>query len=110
METLAPETLNLSSELYHHLVHTLTALLPPPTDDSPQALPTRNQAAIAKVASLLPVNANEADLAAQCVAARAQADHLLRLVRTHEDDIALMTRLNAQYTSTLRQSASVHRS
>jgi hypothetical protein len=50
--------------------------LPPPLDDTSEALHVRNRAAIAKVAALLPVNANEADLAAQCIAARAQAPRL----------------------------------
>jgi hypothetical protein len=62
--------------------------LPPPHDDSPEALRARNHSAIAKVAALLPVNANEIDLApsfacsvpslacslAQCIAAHAPAE------------------------------------
>ena len=89
-------------------MYTLTGLLPPPLDDSPQALCTRNLAAIAKVAALLPVNANEADLAAQCIAARAQAEDILRLLRQHAGDIGLVMRLNAQYSSMVRTSLSVH--
>ena len=82
--------------------------MPPPLDDTPEALHVRNRAAIAKVAALLPVNANEADLAAQCIAARAQAEEMLRLVRRHADDIGLVMRLNAQYGSMVRTSLSVH--
>ncbi|MEA2791988.1 MAG: hypothetical protein QOG73_4394, partial [Acetobacteraceae bacterium] len=89
------------------LVYTLTDLLPPPIDDSPEALRARNHAAVAKVAALLPVNANEADLAAQCVAARAQGEEMLRLLRQHADDIGLVMRLNAQYGSMVRTSLSV---
>jgi hypothetical protein len=37
-----------------------------PLDDTPEGLRARNHAAIAKVAALLPVDANEADLAARC--------------------------------------------
>jgi hypothetical protein len=88
-------------------VCTLTGLLPPPLDDTPEALCTRNHAAIAKVAALLPVNANEADLAAQCIAARAQAEEMLRLLRQHAGDIGLVIRLNAQYGSMVRTSLSV---
>ena len=98
----------LSTQLYYQLVYTLSDLLPPPVDASPEALRTRNHAAIAKVAALLPVNANEADLAAQCIAARAQAEDLLRLLRQHTDDINLIIRLNAQYSSMVRTSLSVH--
>src|ERR1700710_643295 len=99
---------DLSTDLYFQLVYTLTDLLPPPLDDTPEALLTRNHAAIAKVAALLPVNANEADLAAQCIAARGQAEELLRLLRQHTDDIKLVMRLNAQYGSMVRTSLSVH--
>jgi hypothetical protein len=108
METSSPpHPNNLSTPLYYQLVYTLTDLLPPPIDDSPAALQTRNLAAIAKVAALAPVNANEADLAAQCIAARAQAEDILRLLRQHAGDINLTIRLNAQYTSMVRTSLSV---
>ena len=100
--------IDLATHLYYQLVYTLTDLLPPPLDDTPEALRARNHAAIAKVAALLPVNANEADLAAQCIAARAQAEDILRLLRQHADDIGLVMRLNAQYASMVRTSLSVH--
>ena len=82
--------------MYCQLVYTLTDLLPPPLDDTPGALRARNHAAVAKVAALLPVNANEIDLAAQCIAARAQAEEMLRLIRQNAGDIELAMRLNAQ--------------
>jgi hypothetical protein len=109
METSPPPhpATNISIQLYYQLVYTLTGLLPPPLDDSPQALRARNHAAIAKVAAMLPVNANELDLAAQCVAARAQADDILRLLRENADDIQVAMRLNAQYGSMVRTSLSV---
>ena len=103
-----PQTVDLSTTLYYQLVYTLTDLLPPPLDDSPEALRARNLSAIAKVSALLPVNANEADLAAQCIAARAQAEDILRLLRQHAGDIQLVMRLNAQYSSMVRTSLSVH--
>src|ERR1700742_5178419 len=104
METSSPppQTIDLSIGLHYQLVYTLTSLLPPPIDDSPEALRARNHAAIAKVAALLPVNANEADLAAQCIAARAQAEEMLRLLRHNAHDIGLVMRLNAQYGSMVR--------
>jgi hypothetical protein len=103
-----PPGINLSTPLYYQLVYTLTDLLPPPLDDTQEGLRARNHAAIAKVAALLPVNANEADLAAQCIAARAQAEDVLRLLRQHAGDIGLVMRLNAQYSSMVRTSLSVH--
>jgi hypothetical protein len=110
METSTPPSpsTNLSTHLYHQLVYTLTDLLPPPIDGSPGALRARNYAAIAKVAAMLPVNANETDLAAQSIAARAQAEDILRLLRENADDLALVIRLNAQYASMIRTSLSVH--
>src|ERR1700723_1017347 len=98
METSSPPhpAIDLATHLYYQLVYTLTGLLPPPIDDTSEALRTRNHAAIAKVAALLPVNANEADLAAQCIAARAQAEDILRLLRQNAGDILLVMRLDAQ--------------
>jgi hypothetical protein len=102
-----PPAVDLATQLYYQLVYTLTDLLPPPLDGTPEALHARNHAAIAKVAALLPVNANEFDLAAQCIAARAQAEEILRLVRQNADDIGLVMRLNAHYASMVRTSLSV---
>jgi hypothetical protein len=102
-----PPAIDLSAQLYYQVVYTLIDLLPPPLDDRPEVLCNRNRAAIAKVAALLPVNANEADLAAQCIAARAQAEDILRLLRQHAGDIELTMRLNAQYGSMVRTSLSV---
>jgi hypothetical protein len=104
----AHPAINLATQLYYQLVYTLMALLPPPLDDTPEALRARNHAAVAKVAALLPVNANEIELAAQCIAARAQAEETLRLVRHNAGDIELVMRLNAQYGSTVRTSLAVH--
>jgi len=110
METSSPplQAIDLSAPLYYQVVYTLTNLLPRSLDDTPSVVRIRNLAAIAKVAALLPVNANEADLAAQCIAARAQAEDILRLLRQHEDDIGLVLRLNAQYSSMQRTSLSLH--
>lgn len=56
------------------------------------------------MAALAPVNDSEADLAAQCIAARAQAEDVMRLIRVHAGDIKLVLRLNAQYTAMVRAS------
>ena len=100
--------IDLPAQAYRHLVHTMLALLPPPVEDTPEATLTRNHAAIARIAALAPVNADEAELAAQCIAARAQAEDLLRLIRIHDDDINLVIRLNAQYAAMIRASLSAH--
>ncbi len=100
--------LDLPARAYRHLVHTLLALLPPPIEDTPEATLIRNHAAIARIAALAPVNADEAELAAQCIAARAQAEDLLRLTRLHASDINIVIKLNAQYAAMVRASLSAH--
>ena len=82
---------------YYQLIHTLCAYLPPPLDDTPEALLIRNQAAVAKVAAMAPVNADEADIAAHCVGAREMANDVRRLIGVHADDIKLVMKLIAQY-------------
>ncbi|HBK04305.1 MAG TPA: hypothetical protein DDZ81_00390 [Acetobacteraceae bacterium] len=100
--------IDLPAQAYRHLIHTLIALLPPPIEDTPEATLARNHAAIARIAALAPVNANEAELAAQCIAARAQAEDVLRLIRLHANDINLVIKLNAQYSAMVRASLAVH--
>jgi hypothetical protein len=97
----------LTHHAYYQLVHTMCALLPPPLADTPEALLARNDAAIAKVAALLPVNADEDDLAAHCVCARAQAEDVVRLIRAHAADITIVMKLNAQYALMERTAVSI---
>ena len=94
--------------LYYQLVYTLMDMLPPPLDDTPAGVRARNLTAIAKIAALAPVNADEADIAAHCIASRAQAEEMLRLVRKSDHDPALVVKLNAQYGSMMRLWLSVH--
>ncbi len=110
METSSPprSAIDLMPTLYYQLVYTLMDLLPPPLDDTPAGVRARNLTAIAKVASLAPVNADEADIAAHCIASRAQAEEMLRLVRRNDHDPELMVKLNAQYASMMRLWMAVH--
>jgi hypothetical protein len=97
----------LTHQAYYQLIHTLFTLLPPPLADTPEALMARNNAAIAKVAALAPVNDDEADIAAHCVAARAQAEDVLRLIRFHAGDTPLVMKLTAQYALMERTAGSI---
>jgi hypothetical protein len=97
-------SLRLPRDMYYHLVHTLRAALPPPTTDTPDDLARRDNAAIAQVASLLPASADEASIAAQYVAAGAQALDCLRLAREHAADTPLALKCTAQAASMMRQS------
>src|SRR5690242_6672859 len=96
-------TLLLPRDLYWQVVQYLRTSLPSATTDSPDDLVRRDRAAIAEVASLLPGTAAEATLAAQYVAANAQAMDALREVRAHAADPPFAMRCSAQSASMMRQ-------
>src|SRR6476469_7181323 len=77
----------LPRDLYYLVVHALRGALPPPVTDSAEDRIRRDQAIIAEVASLRPVNTAEVILASQCVAANAQALDCLRLARLYQADV-----------------------
>ncbi len=82
------------------------ASFPPPITDTPEDAARRDLAAIAHVASLLPANPDEANLAAQYVAASAQALDCQRLARAYPNDPAHMLKCFAQSASMMRQARS----
>ena len=53
----------LPKAIYYQIAHSLRALLPPPTAQAPEDEACRDRAAIAHVASLLPADPEEANLA-----------------------------------------------
>src|SRR5271157_5990337 len=73
----------LPRSTYYQLIHTLRPSLPAPLTDSPEDLAHRDNAAIAHIAAMLPANADEADLAAQCVSASAHARDCQRLAQEY---------------------------
>ena len=95
---------------YRHIYFTLTACLPPPRDNSPEALHERNEAAVAAAASLCPVTAAEAILAAQSVAAAAHAQECLRAANDPAMPLVMALKCTAQAGSMMRQSQSAIRS
>ena len=106
-QNIAPDPAYLRNrEAYQHLVYTLSTSLPPPPDDSPERLRQRDQAAIAQVAALCPANPAEAALAAQSVAANAQAMECLRLAHHPDSDLVMGLKCSAQAASMMRQSHS----
>jgi hypothetical protein len=74
-------TLRLPRDTYYALVHTLRAALAPPAAETSEEIARRDNAAIAQVAAMLPANADEASLAAGCVAARLYALDCIRQAR-----------------------------
>src|SRR5579883_1226724 len=93
----------LPKAIYYQIVHTLRGLLPAPVTDTPEDEARRDLALIARIAALLPATPEEADLAAQYVAASAWALDCLRLARTLPEDSALYRRCTAQSVSMMRQ-------
>ena len=102
----ADVTLHLSRASYYQIVHTLRGSLPAPPTDAPEAEACRDHAAIAHAASLLPANPEEAHIAAQYVAACAQALDSLRLARQYPNDPELILKCTAQSASMMRQARS----
>jgi hypothetical protein len=94
--------LSLSEDVCHRLIHTLRTAVPP-VSDTPEDHARRDNAAIAHVACLHPANADEADLAALCIAAGVQAMDCLRLARQYHGDPAFILKCTAQAASMLRQ-------
>jgi hypothetical protein len=99
---------------YYQLVYTLTNLLPPPLDSSPNALRIRNHIAIARVAAL-PISPPPSRaqsllrvLARPVHRRSGSAEDLLRLLRENADYLELVMRLNTQYASMVRTSPSVN--
>jgi hypothetical protein len=97
-------TLHLSRDAYYQCIHTLRTSLPPPVTDAPEDLAHRDNAAMAQVAALLPANAAEAELAAQYVAACAQAMECLREARDPAMPLGFIVQCRAQSASMMRQS------
>jgi hypothetical protein len=95
-------TLQLPRDVYHQVIHTLRAALPPVTD-APQDLVHRDNAAIAIVASLLPANADETNLAAQYAAASAHAIECLRQAQEHRGNLTNFLKCEARADSMQRQ-------
>jgi hypothetical protein len=96
-------TFQLPRDIYYQIVHTLRTGLPPPVTSAAEDLTRRDNAAIATVASLLPANGEEATIAAQFVAANAQAMDCLRLAREHAADPARVLKCTAQSASMMRE-------
>jgi len=93
-----------SRDAWRHLIHTLSRILPPPVQDTPEDRACRDNAAIAEVAALCPANPAEATLAAQHVAANAQAMDCLRLSHGPGMEPTLALKCSAQAASMMRQS------
>jgi hypothetical protein len=107
MDQFTPQTdlaLQLPRDMFYQVIHTLCGSLPAPVTNSPEDRVRRDNAAMARIACMLPANADEANIAAQCVAADAQALECLRLTREYASDEQLVLKFTAQSASMMRQS------
>src|SRR5271166_911000 len=105
----APEptdpTRRLTRDVYYTAVHTLRDTLETLRTGTPEEIARRDHAAIAQVAAMLPGNADEAFLAAQCVATRLYGLDCIRQARGFADTDQMWARKCAnQGTSMLRES------
>jgi hypothetical protein len=96
--------MNMQRDIYYQAVHSLGRTLPRPPGEHNDDHERRYRVAIAHVASLLPVNADETDLAVNCVIASAQAEECLRCVVEEAQDLATIGRLQRQAASMRRES------
>ena len=85
------------------------AVLPPPITESAEDLARRDNAAIAQIAALVPVNAAEANVAAEFVAANAHAMDCLREARDPATVPTATLQCRAQAISMMRQAQSALR-
>src|SRR4051812_14526749 len=93
----------LSLATYRQITHALRPLLPPPVSDSPEDAAQPDPATIAPAASLRPATPDEVSIAAQYVAASAQALDCIRLARAYPNDPANVLKCTAQSASMMRQ-------
>jgi hypothetical protein len=96
--------LRLTRDVYYVVVHTLRGALLPPVINTPEEVARRDHAAVGQVAAMLPANADEAYLAAQCVAARLYGMDCIRLAGGFAETDPMEARKCAAQSATPRPS------
>jgi hypothetical protein len=94
---------NISDLLARAIYADLCLLLPPPSDDTPEARVCRDERAMTAVAHLLPENAAEAEVAVLVVAAQSRAREALRAASQPGLDPDQTRRCTAQAACMMRQ-------
>ena len=92
----------LSGAGYRFVVHQLYQNLPLPFGADPETTALLIEAAIARIASMLPANADEAQIATRVVTADAQADDCIRHARTLFNDPIPAMKCHAAANSYMR--------
>jgi len=92
----------LSKAVYRTIIADLYAGVPPPDLTDPELIAERVHAAIAEIAAMCPVNADEARIAARAVIADAQARECIRHARTLFNDPIRAMKSHAQANHDMR--------
>jgi hypothetical protein len=94
---------HLPAGIARHIVETLFSVLPHPASSPPQERAIREQGAINALVALRPMDAFEAHLALQVVAAEAHAGECLRLASQPGQSTQMILRCRATAASLMRQ-------
>jgi hypothetical protein len=92
----------LPDSVYRTIVADLYACIPSPNLADPEPIAERVRAAIAEIAAMCPVNAEEANIAVRVVIADAQARDCIRLARAHCNDPTPAMKCQAQASHFMR--------
>ncbi len=104
-----PFEYQLPKDVYHHLIHALCGALPLPIPNTPENLIRRDNAAIARIAAMLPANPDEANLATQYISAQDQSLESMRLARRPGLDDKSIRQYIAEANSMMRQANATRR-
>src|SRR5271169_5525101 len=100
---LTPLADRLPADVYYCLVHTLRGILPSPPNSRPEHLARRDNALIARLATLRPANPIEAEIAADYIAATEHARECLRIALLPETSPEWAMKCRAQSNAMKRQ-------
>jgi len=104
-----PLEYQLPKDVYHHLIHSLIGALPLPIPNTPENLIRRDNAAIARIAAMLPANPDEASLATQYISAQDQSLESMRLGRRPGLDDKAVKQFIAEANGMMRQANATRR-
>lgn len=98
----------LPKAVYRTIIADLYAYVPPPGLTDPELIAERIRTAIAEIASMVPVNAEEACIALRVVIADAQAKDCIRHARMHFNDTNIAMKCQAQAAHCERTANAAH--
>src|SRR5579872_1362705 len=107
MDTPAPPppdlVRQLAADAYRHLIRSVCLALPPPPGGTPDDFACRDRAAVARIGSLAPASAAEANLAAEFFVASEQGVYCVRLAQLPETAPDMAQKYRAEARSMMRE-------